>query len=138
SAELREWVGFDGDVVRAGQPLASEAVGKNRDRAVIFGARRALRPQFAGDEPTLPVARIAVRVFRRLAKDADPAGLLFPLYEPVVRDVAEDEITTVTEPHRPLGKAAAAGDALDGGNADHQRLETWVEHLDARVARAHR
>ena len=119
-AEPDRIVGFDDDIVGAGQPLALEAVGQHGDRAVIFGAGQVLRVVLAGDEPALAVAGVAVGIVRRLAEHADRAGLLLPFHDPVVRDVAEQQIAAVAEPHRPLGKAHAAGDPLDRGVAEHR------------------
>ena len=75
---------------------------------------------------------------RRAAPDADRAGLLLPLQDAVVRDVAPQQIAAIAEPHRPLGEAAAAGDALDRGIAEHVFLKARVEHLDVGIGIADR
>src|SRR5215471_9409863 len=112
-------VRFDDDVVGGGQALALEAVGEHRDRAVVFGAGQPLRIHLAREQAALAVAGVAVGVIRGAAKHADRAGFLLPFQDPVVRDVAPQEVATIAEPHWPLGKAAAASDALDRRVAQH-------------------
>src|SRR6185437_3722687 len=80
-AEPDRVVGLDDDVVGAGQPLAFEAVGEQRDRAVILGTGQVLGVVLAGDEPTLPVAGVAVGVVRRLAEHADRTGFFVPAHD---------------------------------------------------------
>ena len=63
-------VRFHDHVIRRIEPLALVAVDEHRDRAVIFGARHAPSAMLAGDEPSLPVARIAIGEVRGLAEDA--------------------------------------------------------------------
>ena len=87
----------------------------------------------AGDEPALAVAGVAVGEVRRLAEDADLAGLLLPLEDAVVRDVAPQQIAAVAEPHRPLGPAAAGIEALDRGAEDAVAVEARIEALDQGV-----
>src|SRR3954447_5987703 len=86
-AEPDRVVGFDDDIVGAGQPLALEAVGEQRDRAVVFGAGQVLGVVLAGDQPSLAVAGVAVGVVRRLAEHADRTGLLIPAHDAVIGDV---------------------------------------------------
>ena len=49
------------------------------------------------------------------------------------RDVAPQEVAAIAESHRPLGKAAAAGEALDRRIAQYIWLKARVEHLDVGV-----
>src|SRR4051794_20520366 len=125
-------VGGHHHVVRRVQPLALEAVDEDGDRAVGLGAGHPPRVVLAGDEPALAVARVAVRVVRRGAEDADVPVLLEPAHDAVVRDVAPQEVAAVAEVDGPLGPAEAGGDALDGGVADLEP-EPLVDRLDARV-----
>src|SRR5260221_7511646 len=126
-------VRFDDDVVRRVEWLAVEAVEDDGDAAVIFGARHPPRIVLAGDETALAVARVAVGVVRRLAEDADRAGLLLPFHHPVVRDVAPQQIAAVAEPHRPLAPAEAGRQALDAGQGDAIFREAGVQDFDRRI-----
>src|SRR5439155_13479067 len=112
-AEPDRPVRCDNDVVGGGQALALEAASEHRDRAVVFGAGQPLRIHLARDQTALAVAGVAIGIVRGAAKHADRAGFLLPFHDPVVRDVAPQEVAVIAEPHRALGKAAAAGEALD-------------------------
>src|SRR5215472_12288752 len=120
-------VGFDDDVIGAGQLFTLEAVGQYDDRAVVLGAGQPLRVHLAGHQPPLAVARVAVCVMRRLAEHADGPCLLLPLHHPVVRDVAPDQTAKVAKPYRTFIEAASTGDLLDCGIAQHERLKAWIE-----------
>src|ERR1051325_4961796 len=137
-AEPDRVIRFDHDIVGARQLLTLEALGQYRDGAVIFGAGQPLRVHLAGDQPPLAIAGIAVGVVRRLAEDADRAGLLLPFHNAVVRDVAPQKVAAVAEPNRPLGKTAARRDPLDRGIAEHQRGKTRIDGLDVSVGVADR
>ena len=125
-------VGGHHHVVRRVQLLALEAVDEDGDRAVGLGAGHPARVVLAGDEPALAVARVAVRVVRGRAEDADVPVLLEPAHHAVVRDVAPQQVAAVAEVDRALGPAEAGRDALDSGVADLEP-EPLVERLDARV-----
>src|SRR5207245_11586628 len=111
-AEPDRPVRCDDDIIGGGQALALEAVGEHRDRAVVFGAGQPLRIHLAREQAALAVAGVAVGVVRGAAKHANRASFLLPFYDPVVRDVAPQEVAAIAEPHRPLGEAKAGGDAL--------------------------
>src|SRR5207247_1859017 len=98
-------VGFHHDTVRRVQPLAVEFVDQHRDRAVIFGSDDAAPAVLAGDQPSLPVAGIAVGEIRRFSEDAHRTGFFFPFEDALVGNVAAQEIAPVAEPHRPFGPA---------------------------------
>jgi len=123
-------VGLHHDIVRRVQPLAAEAIDQHRDRSVIFGAHHAAAAMLAGDQPTLAVAGIAVGEVRRLAEDADRAGLFLPFQDALVRDVAAQQIAAVAEPHRAFGPAQAGGDAFHGGELQPVLLEARIERMD--------
>src|ERR1051326_3723109 len=123
-------VRFDDDIVGGGQALSLEAFGEDGNRTVIFGAGQALRVHLPGDKTALAVAGVAVGVMGGPTEDADGAGFLLPFHDAVVRDVAPQQIAPVAEPYRPLGKAAAAGDAFDRRVAQDIFLEPRIEHLD--------
>ena len=64
------------DVVGRVQLLAVVAVGQHGDVAVVLGARDAPRQVLAGDQPALPIARVAVGEVRRAAEQAPGAARL--------------------------------------------------------------
>src|SRR5687768_16131561 len=87
----------------------------------------------AADEPSLPVAGVAVGEVRRLAEDADRAGLLFPFEDALVRNVAAEQIPSVAEPHRPFGPAQAGGQPLHRRQLQPVILEAGIEGMDGRI-----
>ena len=137
-AEPDRAVGFDDDVVGAGQPLPVKGVRKDRDPPVIFGARQPLRTHLAGNQPPDAVPRVAVGVIGGLAEHADRSRLLLPFQDAVVRDVAEQEVAPVTEPYRAFGKTAAAGDPLDRRHRQRIFRKARVENFDVGVGIADR
>ena len=96
----------------SGLPLYFDRHG---DGAVVFGARDAPGVVFAGEEPALAIASVAVGVVRRLAENADRARLLVPAHDAVVGDVAPQQAAPVAEPDRAFAPAHAGGDPLDAG-----------------------
>src|SRR5260370_16193728 len=111
-----------GHVVGRVEPLAVVAVAYYRDAAVIFSAAHAPRAMLATDEPAPAVAAIAVRIIRWLAKDAHPAARLFPFHDPVVGNIAPQQIAAVAEPDRPLAPAHAGCKPLEPGAENLQPL----------------
>ena len=126
-------VGFHHDIVRRVQPLAVEGIHQHRDRAVIFGADDAAAAMLAGDQPALAVAGIAVGEVRRLAEDADRAGLLFPLDDALVGNVAAQQIAPVAEPHRPFGPAQAGGQPLHRRQLQPVFFKARIEGVNRRI-----
>jgi hypothetical protein len=68
----------ESEVVRRIEALALDAAGDPRDRPVMLRPRDAAGQVLAGDEPPLPVQRVAVRVVRRLAEDRGRPVRLVP------------------------------------------------------------
>ena len=64
----------------------------------------------AADQPALRVPRMAVGEVRRLAKDRD-AAVLRPAQDPIVRQIADQELVGVGEPDRPLEPSSIPGRA---------------------------
>src|SRR5262249_25445285 len=71
-----------------------------------------------GEQSPLPVAIVSIAVVRRTAENGDLAGIFKPSQDAIVRDVAEQEITPVAEPHWPFSPARARVQALDGSVPD--------------------
>ncbi len=99
-------VRFDDHVVRRIETLAAITIGQHGDRAVVFGARDAARQMLAAHESALAVARMAVRIIRRLTERADRAARFVPTQDAVVGDVAPQQIAAVAEPDRPSDQRA--------------------------------
>ncbi len=118
------------DVVGRVQPLALEAIGDHRDRAVVLVAHDAAGQVLARKLPALEVERVAVAVVRRHAKDAHAAVVLEPAHLPVVRDVAPHQITSDAAPRRPLGPQRARPQALD-------RRVRLTQAVEQRIDRQH-
>src|SRR5580698_7519262 len=89
-------------------------------------------------ETPLTVARIAVRKqIRAGAKDADRASFLGPPHDPVIGDVAPQQIATVAEPDRAFAPTASFGESLDGRKRIDVAGKARIEHADGfvRIAR---
>ena len=125
------------DVVGRVQALAIEGIHQHSDAAIVLGARDAARAVFAGYQPSLAVARVAVAVVRRRAEGRDQPGFLAPAHHAVVRDVGKQEVAAIAKPHWPFRPARPRPQALDHGAADAIRVEARVERFDGRVGVAH-
>ena len=128
-------VGSDDDVVRAVEALALEALGEDRDRAVVLGAGDAPVAVLARDETAFAVDRVAVRIAGRRPEDAGLAGRLVEAQHAVVRDVAPDERTLRREVRGAFGPAAALVELLDPRRDLDQRPEALVQNRE--IAAAH-
>ena len=128
-------VGSDDDVVRAVEALALEALGEDRDRAVVLGAGDAPVAVLARDETAFAVDGVAVRIAGRRPEDAGLAGRLVEAQHAVVRDVAPDERTLRREVGGTFGPAAALVELLDPRRDLDQRPEALVQNRE--IAAAH-
>ena len=122
-------VGLHHHVVRRVELLALVAVGDDRDRAVVLGARDAPPAVLARDEPALPVDRVAVGVAAGRAEHRDRAVGLVVAHDAVVRDVGEQHVLAGREVDRPLGPARAGPELLHMRGAVHAIAEALVENL---------
>src|ERR1700754_4752941 len=104
---------FDDDIVRRIETSALIAVCEYRNRAVVLGARDSACLVLAGNEPAFVVARVAVRVVRRLTKCRDRTGRAIPAQDAVVRYIAPQQAVSVVEPDGTLGPLRAAIQALN-------------------------
>src|ERR1700730_14471924 len=125
-AEPNRTVGFDDDVVWASQFLAFEALGQYPYRSLMLGAREPLGVHFASNEPPLAIAGVAIGIVRRSAEYANRAGFFVPHHHAVVRDVAPNQATQVSEPHRSLIEAASARDHFYRCISEHERRKPRV------------
>src|SRR5262245_32106116 len=119
------------DIVRAVQLVARNGFAEHGDAAVVFGARHATA--LARDESTLQVARVAVRVVCGGAKNGYAARLFAPPQDPVVRDVAPEQVSAVAEPDGTFGPAATRVQPLDCRCRNAVFREACVENLDTRI-----
>jgi hypothetical protein len=106
-------VGGDGDVIGRVQLLAVVLVGDDSYRAVALGPCDASATMLTGDEASLTIDRVAVRIHRRLAEDAQVTVVFTVPNDAVVGEVAEQHIPAGREIHWAFGPAHAGGDALD-------------------------
>ncbi len=103
------------------------------DRAVVLRPRHPSRTVLAGQEPALTVSRVAIREVRGLAKYAGHAGLFVPAHDPVVRNVAPEQVSSVAEPRRPFGPSKPRREALDLGQVEPIAGEALVDDLDGGI-----
>ena len=130
-------VGLHHKIVRRVEALAVVALSEDGDRAIVLRPGDPATPVFGGDEPTLAVARIPVGVARRGTEVVHLPGQLAPADDPVVRDVATQQIASVAEPDWSLGPAQPGGDALHRGQRKAVLFEAVVEHANSRIGIAH-
>jgi len=96
----------------------------------VFGARHPPRIVLAGNEPSLPVAGIAIGIVGRLAVDACAAGRVVPPHDAIVGDVAPIDATRIAEIDRPLGPAHSRGQPFNPGEQEAIFVETRIEDLN--------
>src|SRR5205814_9425350 len=106
-------VRFHAHVVRRIQALAVVTVLDDGDGPVVLGADHAAAAVQTRHQPSLAIARVAVREVRRLAEDAGRARLFVPSHDAVVRDVAPEEAPDVAQPHGALGPSETGREPLD-------------------------
>ena len=99
----------------------------------MFGACQRAAAEFAGDQPSLAVARVAIGIPGGVAQDGGGAGDLIPAQQPVVGDVGEQQIASVAVIGWSLGETKSGGDALDRGVPQDHMLKARVEHDDVGV-----
>src|SRR5882757_4621097 len=90
-------IGSDNRVVRRVQLLAIVLVGDDGDRAVEFGPGDASAAVFAGDQASLPINGVAVRVHRRLTVDAEVTIIFREAHDSVIGNVAEQHVAAGRE-----------------------------------------
>ncbi|KPX54935.1 Uncharacterized protein ALO35_05769 [Pseudomonas amygdali pv. lachrymans] len=131
-------IAFAGDVVGRIERLALETVGQHGNTPVVFGTRHP--PSFGGSarpltdqQPALAIAAHAIGKVRMLAVHRHLTRYLVPAHDPIVGDIADQQVATVSNPHRPFGPAHAAGQLLDAGieysylgKAVIQNTDQWV------------
>ena len=105
--EVDAAVGLHHHVVGAVEAAALEAGGHHGDAAVGLGAGDAAAVVLAGNEPALQVAGQAVGAVGWLVVNAG-APARHELDAAVVVDVAEQQVSAVGPPHRPLGRAVVS------------------------------
>ena len=118
-------VRFDHNIIGRVQGLAVKAVGNHRDGSVKFGPGYAACAMFAGQQPALTVAGVAVGIVRRAAEGRQPrAGR--PAQDAVVRNVGKQQTVGIAEPDRAFGPVKAGGKLLDRGIAHDKGAKTRI------------
>ena len=95
-------VGMNHSIVRGIEAFSVKVVYENGNRSVIFGSCDTPGPVFTTDEPALPVACVSIGVVRGVAIDTHDAGGFLPFQDPVVWNIAPEEVASITEPDRSL------------------------------------
>src|SRR5712691_4536924 len=76
---------------------------------------------------------LPLALFEGLRNTLTAPVFFLPLHDPVVRDVAPEQVSAIADPHRPFAPAHARGDSLDLGEREPVAREAWVDDLDERV-----
>jgi hypothetical protein len=126
-------IGPDGDVIWRIEPLACNSIGQNGDPAVEFGSRDTARQMLAGDEPSLIVDSVAIRVVAGRAEYRCVSAGIVVAHHPVVGDVRENQIAPGGKPGRPLQPAATRPKPLDASVTDEAAFKARVENLKTRT-----
>ncbi len=119
----------DHRVVGRVEPLALEVTGEDGDRAVVLGAGHPAVALLTGDQAALAVEGVAVAVPGHRAEDADRPGGLVPAQDPVVGDVAPDQLPPRGHVERALGPAAVPVELLEPGVPVGAGAEAVVQDL---------
>ncbi len=129
---------FAGNVIGRIERFALESVGQHSDAPVVLGTRHA--PPLGGragaltnQQPALTVATHAIGKVRVLAVHRQLTRHLVPAHDAIVGNIADQQVATVTDPHRPFGPAHAAGQFLDAGIEYSYVGKAVVQHTDQRV-----
>ena len=130
--EIDRAVGLHHDIVREIERAALEGARHHRDAAVVLLANDTPGRRLAGDQAPVRIAGEAVRGVGLLLEDRDRlARRIFP---PLEIGAAEQEITPLLPPQRPLhigGAAQVGGDIDDRLRRRDDVVERRVEPLDA-------
>ena len=100
-------VGMNHHVIRGVQLLALKAIHQHGDGAIMFGARHPARVMLARDQPPLTVAAVPIAVVRGTAEYRDLSRFLKPPQHTVVGNVAEEKVSSLSNPHRTFCPASA-------------------------------
>ena len=100
-------------VVRGVELLALKAIHQHRDGATMLSARHTARVVLAGDQSPLAVAAIPIAVVRGTAEYSNFSRFLKPSQHTVVGNVAEDQVSSISNPHRTLRPAGAREQPLN-------------------------
>src|SRR6185437_9595725 len=111
------------------QALAHIAVGQHGDAAVEFRASDAAMPVRTADQPTLPVAGMAVGEAGRSAEHRQPP-IRGPAHDPVVGKVANQQAILVGEPDRPLQPGKSLAELYQRRIWQHTGPKARVEDLE--------
>src|SRR5215213_6669182 len=88
---------------------------------------------FAAYKATLTVARVPVDPVGVLAKDGEGVLRLVVLHDPVVRDVADEDIPLVRKVDWAFSPSHAGRELFERAGVDAVLREAWVEDFDRRV-----
>ena len=87
----------------------------------------------AGNQPPLPIARIAIGKLGRLAKNTDRPSAMVEAHDFVIRDIAPQKAITIAKPDRPFAPTESGSKTFDGTERLEippefrvQNLEGWI------------
>ena len=85
-------------IVRCVERFSVKVVHQHSNRSVIFGSSDAPRTVFATDESPLSIAGVSVAIIGRFTVDAYFTGGFLPFQNPIVRNIAPEQIPAIAEP----------------------------------------
>ena len=113
-AEPDSSVRMNHNVVGSVERLALPIIGQHRDSARVLESDDAARVVFASELPAFIIERVAVRIVRRRAESADVPVFLHPAQLAIVRDIAEDQVSSAAVPGRTLRPTQPRVEPFDG------------------------
>ena len=128
-AEIDRAVGLNDDIVGTVEPLAVITVGEHREGTVVLGAGDAAVSLLATDQPPRAVHGVTVGIAGGLAEDAHRPGRLVVTHDPIVGDVAEDQVPPGGKVRRAFGPAASREQAPSAWRGDHELSEKELPHV---------
>ena len=108
-------------------------VGQHGDAAVIFRAGDAAADMLAGHQTALPVTRIAIGHVGGLAEHADLSGRLVPSQDPVIGNIAPQQIAAIGKIDRTFAPAGAVIELFDRGTEHPIAEKAGIENMDGGV-----
>ena len=88
------------------------AIDQPGDAAIQFGAKQSALAVRTPDQPSLPIALLAVGITRRASIDRN-AGVLDPAHGAIARQVLEQQASGIADPDQSLDPAKAIGERLE-------------------------
>ena len=104
----------------------------------MFGASNPSCTMFAGNQSTLTIACIAVRVIRRISEFRHRASASLPTQHPIIGYIAPEQDIAVTKPNRALIPTAANPQTLERRIPSQTTGKPIVQYFNSWVWVSHR